>query len=99
MGQSPLYRLTAWNEGDTDAIPAGYGPDSLDWQRDLRAVLGSVITEGRLHRPSLDIENVGNGPFPDDATVFLASIAISLKRLSDRFEGVGREYVLGHGER
>jgi hypothetical protein len=38
-------RLTAWNEGDTDAIPAGYGPDSLDWQRDLRAVLAEAATQ------------------------------------------------------
>lgn len=35
-------RLTAWNEGDTAAIPAGYEPDSLDWQRDLREVLTSL---------------------------------------------------------
>ena len=34
-----LRHLTAWNEGDTEAIPDGYGPGALDWQLDLRAVL------------------------------------------------------------
>lgn len=32
-------RLRAWNEGDDDALPRGYTHDSLDFQRDLRALL------------------------------------------------------------
>ena len=37
--QTAAERLEAWNEGD-DTWRNGYEPDALDWQRDLRAVLG-----------------------------------------------------------
>ena len=34
-----LKRLTAWNTGDTDAIPSAYTHDALTFQQDLRRVL------------------------------------------------------------
>jgi hypothetical protein len=40
---TPHGRLSAWNEGDTAALPPNYCPESLDWQRDLRAVLASCV--------------------------------------------------------
>ncbi len=41
------------------------------------------MTDDVKYWPKLDIENVGQGPFENDAEVFLASIAISLKRVAD----------------
>ena len=34
-----LKRLTAWNIGDTDAIPSAYTHDALTFQQDLRRIL------------------------------------------------------------
>lgn len=42
-----------------------------------------------VHYPKLDIENVGPGPFLDDKEIFLASSAISLKRIADAMWGAG----------
>ena len=47
MTAGAIARLKAWNEGDTEALPAGYDHDLLDWQRDPRALLAShaVVSE------------------------------------------------------
>ena len=35
-----IHRLREWNEGgEASQFPLGYGPDSLDFQQDLRRVL------------------------------------------------------------
>ena len=36
-------RLVAWNCGDDEAIPEGYGPDAFDFQCDLNDVLGMAL--------------------------------------------------------
>jgi hypothetical protein len=53
--RAKITRLKAWNEGDTEAIPDGYGPDCLDWQMDLRAVLVecAALIESRQPKPEI----------------------------------------------
>ena len=42
-----VQRLDAWNTGDTDAIPANYEPNALDWQVDLVVVLEAARVGAR----------------------------------------------------
>jgi hypothetical protein len=45
-----VRRLREWNEGgEACQFPLGYGPDALDFQKDLRAVL-SMLTERSAER-------------------------------------------------
>ena len=50
-----LKRLTAWNTGDTDAIPEAYTHDALTFQQDLRRVL--TLAEQALRLRELMIED------------------------------------------
>jgi hypothetical protein len=62
-------RLTAWNEGDTDVeLPVGYGPDSLDWQRDLRAVLAAQVTKAGFRSRVRSLWNIDGWLLPELTT-------------------------------
>lgn len=39
------------------------------------------------YKLSEQLEDIGDGPFADDNQVFLCSIAVSLKRIADAFQG------------
>lgn len=65
-------RMRAWNEGD-DGIPDGYATDSLDWQKDMRAILdrlkaAELVVEGARKVLELPRERMG----PAAPWVFLA---------------------------
>ena len=51
-----IRNLYAWNEGDSDNHPEGYGPDALEWQIDLQVVLDAAMRMQNAICPKLGPE-------------------------------------------
>ena len=46
-----IHRLMEWNEGgEASQFPLGYGPDTLDFQQDLRAALDAAAERDALRK-------------------------------------------------
>ena len=59
-----IRRLTAWNTGDTDAIPEAYTHDALTFQQDLRRVLTLAEQALRLREAARVVVEAFTDPDP-----------------------------------